>query len=460
MLSGHSAGAIAAGVSIVVFSATAIALPSAGGAQAGPPAAPVAAAASAVDSLVTLALTTSPAIRAANARVDAAQARIAPAGARPDPTLMAGIQNFPISEPGFRDFMTMKMVGVSQTFPYPGKLSRQTTVAEDELAAATAAADIARRTVGREVRSAYYDLAFSSRALEIVTRTQGIVAGMIPVIEAHYAAGSATQADVLRIRIEAARLADDGAMVVEEQRAMLARVNSLLDRSLATPVGDATIPAKISRAAVADTARQISFASSALGARVAGSPVMALDSIESIARRNSPALRQRDAMIAAQTARAELARRGSRPDIDVSLQYGQRNSLSDMVTAVVSIPIPLQRRRKQDAEVAGADAEVRAMQSDRAAAANQLGSEIARLHGALERDRTQLALYVKAVLPQARAALASATSGYQTGRVDFTRLIDAQATLFSYETQYYRALTDFAKTLAELEEQAGIEVLK
>ena len=415
---------------------------------------------SSLDSLVGLALRASPSIRAARDRIDAANARVGPAGARPDPMLMAGIVNFPISEPGFRDFMTMKMVGVSQTFPYPGKLSRRTDVAEQEVAAERADADAARRRVVRDVRVAYYDLAFTIVALDIVRRTQGVVAGMIPVTEARYAAGSATQPDVLRIRVSTARLADEGAALVEEQRATLARLNALLDRPSNADVADAMIPPRIARAAVADSARQIAFASSSLGARVSGSPLLPLDTVEMLALANSPALRAADANIAAQGARVALARREHLPDIGVSLQYGQRNNLSDMVTAIVSLPIPLQKRRNQDAALIAASSERRAMEAERAATANTLRADVARLHGALERDRTQLALYVKAMLPQARAALQSAAASYQSGRVDFATLVDTQSSLFTYETDYYRALTDFAKTLAELEEQTGTEVLR
>ena len=55
-------------------------------------------------------------IRAAGARLDAARSRIAPAGARPDPMIMAGFQNVPAARPSLsREDMTMAMVGVSQT---------------------------------------------------------------------------------------------------------------------------------------------------------------------------------------------------------------------------------------------------------------------------------------------------------------------------------------------------------
>ena len=103
---------------------------------------------------------------------------------------------------------------------------------------------------------------------------------------------------------------------------------------------------------------------------------------------------------------------------------------------------------------------MRALEAEHMVALNELRAKLARLDGALERDRAQLALYARSILPQARASLASANAGYQAGRVEFATLIDAQALLFNYETDYYRTLTDFAKTLAELEEQTGMELIQ
>jgi outer membrane protein TolC len=165
-------------------------------------------------------------------------------------------------------------------------------------------------------------------------------------------------------------------------------------------------------------------------------------------------------MIAAQATRAELARKEHLPDFDVSVQYGQRDGFSDMVTATVSIPLPLLKGRKQDAQLAEARSELAALEAEHHTMRNELGAKVAELHSALERGRSQLALYVKAILPQARATLSSASAGYQVGRVDFINLLEAQATLFEYETQYHRALTDFAKTLALLEERVGAEVVQ
>jgi outer membrane protein, heavy metal efflux system len=91
---------------------------------------------------------------------------------------------------------------------------------------------------------------------------------------------------------------------------------------------------------------------------------------------------------------------------------------------------------------------------------NSIRQEIATRVSDVERERTRLALSVKAILPQAHAALESATASYQVGRVDFTSLVDAQAAVFNYETAYWRSLTDFAKAIAELQRVVGAEVLR
>lgn len=413
-----------------------------------------------LDSLVARALVLNPAIRAAAARVKAARARVAPAGARPDPMLMAGIQNLPVGRPGFSDFMTMKMIGVSQVLPYPGKLALRTRAARDEVAAAEAELESARLDATADVETAYYDLAFADRALDIVAQNATVLRNLIRATEAQYSVGRGTQADVLRARIEADRLGDAASALTEQRRATLARLNAVLDRPSNVPVNAPVIPPRIAAAAVADSAAHVHFASEGLGARAADSPLLPLDSLQALAATHSPMLHAHVAEIAAQRARVDLARKAVLPDVGVSLSYGQRQGFSDMVSATVSVPLPIQKGRSQDAEVAAASADLAALEAEHHRMVNTLNADVAARVSALEHARTQLALSVRAILPQARATLASAVAGYQVGRVDFTSVIDAQATVFNEETAYYQSLTAFAKGLVELERTVGTGVLR
>ena len=413
-----------------------------------------------LDSLIVLAQRTNPDVKAASARVVAAQATIGPAGARPDPMLMAGVLDLPYGKPGYSDNFTMNMLRVTQTFPFPGKLSLATRVAEEDRAAAGATLAQQRLDVERDVRDAYYELAFVQRARAIVQRNAEVLEGLARITEAQYGVGKSAQADVLRARVEVARLGDEAASLDAQERAALARLNAVLDRPSATSVGTAVIPQEIARLAVADSASHVHFESAALGAAVTDSPLLPTDSLVALAIAHSPMLRAHEARIRAQGRRLELARKAHLPDFDISLEYDQRPHFQDYVSFFVSVPLRLQRRRKQNQEVVGAGAELSALEAEHAAEINALRQEVATRVSDVERERTQLALSLKAVLPQARATFASATASYQVGRVDFTSLVDAQAAVFNYEAAYWRSLTDFAKAIAELQRSVGAEVLR
>ena len=409
-----------------------------------------------------------PAIIAARNRVAAARARIGPASAWPDPMLMAGIQNLPLGKmsaqgmaastlPG--EDMTMKMIGVSQTIPYPGKPGLRRRIAELEVNAAFAAVQISSLDAERDVKKSYFELSYLDRAIEIVNQNQPVLVNVIRVAEAHYAAGLTGQQDVLKARVEATRLGETASALLEQRRSVLAELNGLLDRESATPVSSAQIPDRVTRAALASDPARIRFATQVLGSRAADSPLPPLATLQEFALNQNARLRERQAMIAAQSRRVALAEKAVKPDIDLSLQYGQRNQRPDMISAVVSIPLPIHKRARQDQEISEARSELAAMQAEQTGEINKLRAEVARLVSDLERNRTQLALYAKAILPQSQAAVSSSLASYQAGKSDLLSVLDNQGTLFAYETANYRALVDFAKTLADLEAVVGGEVL-
>ena len=409
-----------------------------------------------------------PAIFAARSRVAAAKARIGPATAWDDPVLMAGVQNLPLGKmsgagmatsslPG--DDMTMKMIGVSQTIPYPGKTGLRRRIAEQEVDAAVAGVRSSWLEVERDVRKSYFELAYLDRALEIVRQTQPVLGDVIRVAEVHYAAGLSGQQDVLKARVEAARLGETASGLLEQRRGALAELNALLGRESVTPVDSVQIPERVTRAALASDPARIRFATQTLGSRAADSPLPPLEKLQELAVTGNPALRQRQSLLAAQSSRVALAEKGAKPDIDFSVQYGQRNQRPDMISAVVSIPLPIHKRSRQDQGVSEAKSELAAMQAEESGEINRVRAEVARLVSELERNRTQLALYAKAILPQGQAAVSSSLASYQSGKSDLLSVMDNQATLFEYETAHYRALADFAKNLADLEAIVGGEVL-
>lgn len=428
----------------------------------------------ALDSIVARALAVSPNLHAASARVDAARARVQPASALPDPMLMLGIINQPLGRmatatPGIGametvrgpDEMTMRMVGISQTIPYPGKRSLRRESAEHAVEATQASLDVARRQLVRDVKVAFYEIAFIDQALTIVGRNGDVLSGLIALTESRYSVGAAGQQDVLKARVEATRLADMAAGLSEQRVTMVAQLNALLDQPSDMRVPTLVIPETLARAAVAASPDAMRFASAALGSRASDSPLLPLAALERLATSASPEIREHRAGLTVQEARIAVTQRDYLPDVDVSLQYGQRGGgLPAMISATVSLPLPIFKRRKQDQQVEEASAELAALEGEHHKMVNTIRADVARLVAEIERERTRLALAVKAILPQSRAALTAATANYQVGKAEFLVVLENQATVFTYETEYFRALADFAAKVAELERVVGAEVLK
>ena len=427
-------------------------LPQPGGASRSAP--------SQLDSLIADALSASAMLRAEGARTRAARSRVAPAGAHPDPMLMAGVRNVPVTTPGLAgDDMTMSMLGIAQTIPYPGKLGLRTRVAKAEARVADARHEEARLVVTRQVTVAYYTLAATRLVLDVVARQQQLAVALSPAVEARYTAGTASQADLVTTRSEIALLAQEGAAVAEDARAAIGALDALLDRPWDGAI-DARFPDRILRAALGDSARPTPFVSAVLGARLDDSPLLPVDSIVALAVQRNPRVREHEALIAAQAASAQLAARDQLPDINVSVEYGYRVGRPDMVSAVIAVPLPLQLSRKQRQLTAAARADLEAHEADHHAEITTLRREVARLTSALERSRAQLALSRRAVLPQVNGAAVSALATYRAGRSEFTTVLTAMRSAYAAESQDIRTLQEFAITLAELEELAGGEVLR
>lgn len=413
-----------------------------------------------LDTLIAEALERSPLTGAAADRSAAARARIRPAGTRADPSITAGLIQIPVRKPSLTDDnFTMLMAGITQNFPYPGKLALRTRAAELDAMAARTTQDAARLGVVRAVKDAYYELAYVTEALAIARRNQTVLVDVVRVTEALYGTGTGSQQDILKARIETARLAETASMLEEAGRAALAQLNAARDRDSDTPVHSAMIPERVARAAIAADITTVRFSAQTLGARVADSPFPALAALQDAAVRNSPVLREHEARIAAQAARVDLARKEYKPDFDVSVQYNHRVAFPDLFTAQVSIPLRLQKSAKQDQAVAESVAELSALEAEHRADVNVVRARVATLLSDLERNRTQLALYVKTILPLSRGGVTSALASFQSGRASLLSLLDLQNTVFTYETAYYRSLSDFAKELAELEQVAGTSVL-
>ena len=390
--------------------------------------------------VVAEAVKNNPDIQAAKYEQEAARQRIAPAGALDDPMLEAGVINLPVPSLRFdREDMTMKMIGLSQRFPYPGKRALRRDVAESEADAMLHGYQETVNRVSRDVKIAYLDLALAAESIELAEKNKRVLEHLLATAEARYSVGQASQADVLKAQTQVAKMAVELIKLARERATLEAELNRALGRA---PNSVALVPQMPTLREVASRLEELRQAD------VTTRPQLL--ALQSTIDRGDKAI--------------QLARKDYYPDFDVRLSYGQRDrSLmgdrrDDMISVTVAISLPLWRQSKLAPRVAEAVA-----MRDRAASmllaqqnevASRLRQEIANAQQNLESAR----LYENTVLPQAKLTVESSFAAYRVNRVDFFTLLDNQMSVLNYEIGYVTAVVNHNKAWAELEFITGKEM--
>jgi outer membrane protein TolC len=277
---------------------------------------------------------------------------------------------------------------------------------------------------------AYYDAAYADRALEVMRGTQALLRQFLDVSTTMYAVGSAAQQDVLRAQVEVARMTEDITRMAQERVASAARLDALLGRDAASPVGALELPEP-------------------------GADLPPVDSLVARALDTRPALSAGGERVAAAEASLSAARRELYPDFQVGVQYQQRPAFPNMMSLMVGVNLPLFAGSKQLALRRQMAAMREMSQAELANLRNETTARVIETHARAVRDRNLARLYRTSILPQARAAVQASLAGYRVGRVTFMQLIDDQMTVNRYETETYRLIADYHQAVGELEALAG-----
>ncbi len=375
----------------------------------------------------------SPRVAAARAVADAARARIPSARRLPDPQLQVGLMNYEVPRFAPMAAIGMTQLQIMQMVPVAGKLSLSGRIADAQAEGAGARALDARWEQRARLAMAFYDLYQADRALRVARETKRLVEDIATTAQTMYAVGDGRQADVLRARVEVARMNEEIVRMSTMRTAMGARLGGVLDEAI-------------------DTTRL----SPALPALPATLP--ALDSLVADAQANRPMLRAGEADLRAASSAERLARREIWPDLQVGVQYGQRGGAMGterMGSLMVGATIPIFARDRQFQMRVEAGA-MRAMaQSELAAMRADTRARVAELHADFIRARNLRALYQTAVLPQAEAAVTAALASYRVGAVNLMTLLDNQMTVNRYRQELFVLEAELGKALAELEMLVG-----
>ncbi|MCO6440361.1 MAG: TolC family protein, partial [Nitrococcus mobilis] len=263
----------------------------------------------------------------------------------------------------------------------------------------------------------------------------------VEVAQTKYRVGEGLQQDVLLAQVELSKLLDLEVQLKALRRTGEARLNALLNRPTE---GKLRLPAEV------ETKLQ------ALAPEEAW---------QSQAKGNRPLLAAERKRIRAARKRLDLAKKDYFPDFKLGAAYGFRSgtdplrgrSRADLATFMLSMEVPLYAGSKQAKAVDQRSSEVLEQIYSLQDRRQQVRREISTALANYRESREQFLLFKTGIIPQARQTVASMLAGYQVNKVDFLNLVNAQITLYNFETKYWKALAEAHQALAALSAATGEE---
>lgn len=381
-----------------------------------------------------------PELLAAFEQIAVAESKIDQVAALQDPVVSLALSNYPIDELR-ADItpMTGNEVRLAQKFPFPGKLDAKGKIAAQKSRWFASAYQDARLKIRQKVKDAWYRLLFQKKAIELTNLNLEILDDFIRLTESRYEVGKGLQQNVLKAHLQRSKQLDKLLALQQQQEATLAELNNLAGRETDQPL-------------------EISSELEAL------MPTYTLSELTSQAQNNRPMFAAFDALIDQYKEQRTLADLASRPDFTLWGGYRFRdNGLSDggtdFVSAGISFNLPVYRGRTNAAK-AEADSSLRVAYQKRNDFNSRVKLSIHQSLSKLEQASRLAELYQNGIIPQANQTFQATLSAYQVDKVDFLSLLDSLMSLYRYEIDYVRTLSDQLRSQAQVEAAAGLEIEK
>ena len=366
---------------------------------------------------------------------EAARERVEPAAALPDPRFELELMDFTNTvNPDRAPSLLPGQVGntryrVVQPLPFWGKRELRGEVAEALAEQVETLQDGTVLEVENRIKTAYARQFQASGQIRILRETLSLLDAIEQLVLTRYGVGLVPQQDALRAQSELTSVKIDLVEAERRKRDNAAKLNALLARDGDAPLAE---PAQLPPAPA-----RISYQSL----------------LEQIRTRSPEVSRERFGVVAAQKSR-ELTWLNRYPDFAVGLTNNRPYNASDNWEVMVGVTIPLQQssRRAQERE---AERRLDAAQTRVLAAETRLAGRLGETLAAFEASRDKARLLKNTLLPQASATFDAAQSGYESGRVNFNTLIDAERQILRARLALLDADVETAVRLAELELLTG-----
>ncbi|MGA8265160.1 MAG: TolC family protein [Ignavibacteriaceae bacterium] len=391
-----------------------------------------------LDSLVNEAILVSPKLKMLRAKRKVVENKIPQVSNLPNPMLMLGLMNMPTNSFAFdQEPMTQKVIGLQQSFPFPGKLSAMEDAAAVDTLIIDKEIQDAENEIRKNVSEKYYSLSFFRKSIAYAKESKNLLEKISEVVSTKYSVSTASQQNLVKVQLEITNIADKIEDLKSKEGSVLSELNALLLQDANTPLHTETF----------DSIKTIDIT---------------VKQLDSLAKANRPFLQGIQLAQEKGKLKQKVAEKDYLPNFTLGVQYGQRGALqktgmdqADFLSFSVGISLPINYGGKISSKVQEANSIQELYTEQYNTAFQNLNGMFGTAVTDLNSIKDRINLFETGLLPQAHQNLSSALSSYQVNKVDFINVIDAQNQLYMIETKLYKLKTDYLKKIAELEFLTG-----
>jgi outer membrane protein TolC len=358
----------------------------------------------------------------------------------PDPKIKFGVGGLPVDSLRFDDDgATNISVSLMQQFSRGDTLSLQKTKAFQQADGMEWKIAVRDLEVTNNMTQLWLELGFQQQAQKVLQDNLKLMSEMVRYAETNYSLGKSETQDLINAQLQVTKLDEKIQANQQMQQRLITQLSEWLGSDWLKNQSSVTAQATVDWS----TLNQV---------------LNLTESNDYFTRLSShPMVKMADTGIATNKTQVDLAKQAYTPEFGVEVMYGYRQAnnvrgqpVSDLISAYVTVDIPIFTESRQDRSLAAAQYQLVAAKSDKDLLLSQMNSKVNSL--LIDRDNSSQRLdrYNQTLLPQAQARIKAVERGYRNNTAQFNDVIAATSDELALELEKWRLVSDRQKTNSAL----------
>ncbi len=368
-----------------------------------------------------------------------------------DPTIKLGFGGIPVDS--FRldqDPMSNVSLGVMQKFDRGDTIKLQSNQAQQQSQAVEKQANAREREVIATVTTLWLELGYNQKTYAILQQQKRWLNQLVESLNTNYALGLNESQDVISAQLKVSQLDQKLVANQQMQRKLRAQLSEWLGNEWLQNASQLVATNQLNWSSLNEKISQLA------------DPQMRYTLLM-----QHPIVQSIDASVESAKTQVAIAEQAYAPQFGVEVMYAHREANNmrgepapDMVSAYLTMDIPLFTGNKQDKALEAAQYQVGATKSQRDGWLSRMEAQLSMLLSDREHTQQRIQRYRDTLLKQAQAQLNAVERGYQNNSASFSDIVTSSTNLLTIELELERLITDLNLTNNQIASLIGNDLSK